>query len=131
MPQLGVGLGMLISSLVSGGAAVAATKIGSRATNKAATLSTASANRSADIQAASNREAMTYAQKIEDTRKAEFDKTQALNLDQYNQREGRLAPYRDLGAQGVSTLDTLMRPGPGTAFLPPQARTGNTLMGAQ
>lgn len=47
--------------------------------------------------------------------KRQFDVTQGLNLDQYNQREGRLTPYRDIGVAANGTLSNLLGFTPGSA----------------
>jgi hypothetical protein len=126
--MIGTAMAGIIAALAAGGSAATGAALQSRAVGKAAKLQTDSATRAAEIQAAADREAMNYAKEVEATRKAEFDKTQALNLDQYNQRERRMTPYRDLGEQGVTLLSHLVRPGSGSDYLPPP-RTLNTLVG--
>lgn len=129
MPQIGIGLGMLISGLASGGAAVYGAQKMSSASNKAAKLQTDAATRAAEIQDKANREAMDYAKQVEAQHQKNFETTQALNLDQYNQREARVTPYRNLGDQGVTLLSGLVRPGSGSDFLPRAPNTLNTLVG--
>lgn len=127
--MIGTAMALLISGLAAGGSSVAGSALSSRAAGKAAKLQTSAATRAAEIQDKANREAMDYAKQVEAQHQQNFEKTQALNLDQYNQREQRVTPYRNLGDQGVTLLSHLVRPGSGNDYLPPPARTLNTLVG--
>lgn len=92
------------------------------AARTAATLQTGAANHAADLEAQSARDALAYTKSAEATRKVEFDKTQALNVDQYNQQLARLAPYRTLGGIGVAGLTQGLTQGDGRTLLPPPTR---------
>jgi hypothetical protein len=50
----------------------------------------------------------------------QFDQTQALNLEQYNQREARLAPFRSTGTGANATLASWLGLPASTAYTPAQ-----------
>lgn len=74
----------------------------SKLTTENLAAQTAAEKYAADLQAKSAAEQLAFLTSQEATRKAEFDKTQALNLDQYNQGQQRLAPYRQMGQNALS-----------------------------
>ena len=76
------------------------------ASQKAADAQVAAAKYAADLQAKQAADSLAFLQQQEAERKAEWEKTQALNLDQYNQQQVRLAPYRTLGGVGASALQS-------------------------
>lgn len=108
---LGFGVGDVVKSAI--GPAINA-GLGIYTANKNANLTTqnlaaqtAAEKYAADLQAKSAAEQLAFLKEQEANRKAEFDKTQALNLDQYNQGQARLAPYRQMGQ---SALNMFSRP---------------------
>lgn len=56
----------------------------------------------------------------------EFNTTQGLNLDQYNQKEARLAPYRQIGADANNTLAGMLGFNPTATYNPAPAPTSQT-----
>lgn len=95
------------------------------AARQATAATTSSNNRAAELEAQSARESLAFLKSQEAARQAEHTRTEALNLDQYNQQGARLQPYRTLGSSAVDQLLPRMQGGTGRSLLPPptQRRT--------
>lgn len=126
---IGMGAAMLISGVAAAGG-TAATGIYSAhkqagSARQATAATTSSNNRAAELEAQSARESLAFLKSQEAARQAEHTRTEALNLDQYNQQGARLAPYRTLGSSAVDQLLPRMQGGTGRSLLPPptQRRT--------
>jgi hypothetical protein len=115
--QAGIGPGIYGVSSYFGNRAAA------DANDRATQAQIESANRAADIQAKAAADNLAFLREQEAQRKAEFDRVQALNKEQYDLQQGRLTPYRTLGDLGVRRLTLGLQPGSGAAFLPPSTRT--------
>lgn len=66
------------------------------------------AQKAGDLNATAADKQLQFAQQQSALDQSNFDKTQALNLDQYNQKEARLKPYRDVGTSANGTLSALL-----------------------
>lgn len=115
---------LFYGALATGTAAVGAAAIGSQSAGRSGRYQSETANRAADLEAQAAREALAFEKEREAARKAEFDKVQALNLDQYNQAQARMEPYRALGRGAIGQL---MQPIPGK----PQPGSMGALMGGK
>lgn len=90
------------------------------ATNIYATRAQVKASdRAAVLQSEAAKQQLDYLKGVEATRRSEWEKTQALNLDQYNQYQQRLEPWRRVGTEAVTRVGDLIRPGSGASYLPP------------
>lgn len=58
----------------------------------------------------------------------EFNLTQGLNLDQYNQKENRLAPFRSIGANANNTLSGMLGYAPTASYTPAPPPTPATFL---
>lgn len=65
--------------------------------------------KAADAQTAANAAQLEFLKQKDAEDRAQFAQTQALNLSQYNARQGRLAPYRNIGDLATGTLTSALR----------------------
>lgn len=101
----------IITAGAAAGGTVAAGYMQGRGARQAANVQTAAANRAAELEAQSAREALAFAKEQEDTRRREWQSTQDRNFQLWQGREAQLQPYRDFGA---GSLAQLSRPRPGS-----------------
>lgn len=107
--MIGTGIGMLIAGIAAGAGQAAAAKIGSNSAKRAGAM---------DASAADKQLQFERDQSAQD--QANFDKTQALNYEQWANREKQLAPYRAAGSSANTTLANLIGlPMNTDAFQPP------------
>lgn len=67
------------------------------------------ASDAAAAQLTSSEAQLAYLRQKDAEDRAQFERTQALNLAQFNAREGRLSPYRNIGEMATRTLSPLLR----------------------
>lgn len=100
--------GATLASLAGTGASAVTGILGNRSAahaNEAATNAQLTASQqAAELEAKANADQLSFLKEQEAARKAEWEKTQALNLDQYNQALARLAPYRGIGLAGLANI---------------------------
>lgn len=101
----------LVPALIGAGTTAATAVIGSRASGRATDAWAAGNTRSAELSYRANQEALEFQREVEETRKAEFAETEAerrrqwdYQRKQWEAREGRLSPYRELGGAAVGSL---------------------------
>ena len=101
---------LIVAAAIYGGTAIASAYTQSRASNKASQLA-----------AKGNEDALAYEKERDKRDYEQYLKEQTHDWDQqeadrrleqqrFAMREGRLQPYRDFGAQGVSSVSRLLRP---------------------
>lgn len=93
---IGVGMGMLLAGLASGGAAVYGANRASRASAEAA-----------EVSDAANREALEFERDREARRQAEWDRTMDEEERRWYAEQERLAPYRAASTGALSQLVSL------------------------
>lgn len=93
---IGVGMGMLLAGLASGGAAVYGANRASRANDRAA-----------EISDAANQEALAFERDREARRQAEWDRTMDEEERRWYAEQERLAPYRAASTGALSQLVSL------------------------
>lgn len=110
-------LGHLLAPAIAAGVSTAQSYFGSRAAGKANAIQAAATQAAIDYDKEKDRIAkeqydQEYARKVQ---LEDADRKRQADLDTYTQQQtearlGRLAPYRDFGAQGVATLSSLLTP---------------------
>lgn len=85
-------------------AAVYSAKKQSSAAKQANSAQVTASNKAADIEAQAAREALAFQKEQEATRKAEFEKAEALNFQQYQEQLARMVPYRNVGLAALGGL---------------------------
>jgi hypothetical protein len=121
---LGVGAASSAASAVAQSrAARKAAEIQAAAATRAAELQTTAATAAAGTAGASNDATLTFEREKEAERKAEWERVQRLNLEQFNADLARRQPYMD---KGLGALTQMGQPGAFQrgAGQPPQAGAG-------
>jgi len=114
----GTAAGAGVAGVAGANATTKAAQVQSAAAIRAAQLQSDAARRAADVAAASNTDTLKFEQSKEATRKAEWDRTQALNLEQFNEDLARRRPYMDMGVGAIAQMG---RPRPVQAGAAPGA----------
>lgn len=106
--MIGTGIGLLIAGLASGASSVVASKVASNSAGKAGDQNAIAADKQLAYLTGKDAQDQKNFDSTAAENRRQFDVTQNLNLDQYNQKEARLAPYRSIGAGATGTLADLM-----------------------
>ncbi len=92
------------AAIAGGAATVGATVLSNRASGKAAKQQARTAQTAAQIEAASQKEALDFAKQQEATRQAEWQKAQDQNYRVYLTQRKDLEPYRRAGAGAIGQM---------------------------
>lgn len=104
LAAIGIGLGTALAGGAAAGAGIYSAKKQASAAKSATAAQVQASNRAAEIEAQAAREALAFQKEQEATRKAEFEKAQALNFQQYQEQLARMAPYRNVGLAALGGL---------------------------
>lgn len=101
-------IGLVIAAGISGGAAITGGVLAHKSAENAATATAAASDKQlAYLTGKDAQDQANFASTAAENQR-EFNTTQQLNVDQYNQKESRLAPYRSIGAGATGTLADLI-----------------------
>jgi hypothetical protein len=97
-------------------ASKAAAKLQTDAANRAAELQTDATTHAADVGGQSNADMLAFLQQQETNRRADADRTQQLNFEQYQQDLARRQPFMNAGLGALAALgaprpNQMVRPG--------------------
>lgn len=113
---IGIGTAVAIGA-VSGGVGAAGTIYAAHAQGKAA-------DKASKAQSAGAAAELAYMKEKDASDQANWEKTYQQNLQQFQEREARLAPYRQNGEGAARNLGSLMRmpPAGGSDYTPPKRK---------